>query len=122
MELKIDEKVVETKMNEVVNEAVEQAVSGYEVGKLVREKIANEVVKGALLKGLEAAIDRLDIEAMTTALARELQRATVSAAVGLIRENAAQTVFKLRGHHDYDKDAAKKLQAIRQELPQVAAE
>ena len=119
MKVEFDPEKVEKRLQEAVEAALEAAISSYAVSSVLREKVAEQVIGGALARALDGAISQLDVDALTEALAAQLSRTIVASAVCLLEDQAVQTMAKLRGLESYDKDYQGKLAKIRAEFRAV---
>ncbi len=116
MDLYIDEKVIETEMNRLATESVETAFSAYGIQDAIKKEVADKIVGRVLTQAIDCAVDRVDVEALTQELAKQLGRTMVAATISVLREQTVRTLFSLQGGHDYDDDNHAHKDKIRAEL------
>ena len=116
MNLVLDEKVIESSVNEMSTKAIQGAFQSYDVQSKVRESVANALVGDVLATAMTKAVAQLDLDGLTQVLAKEIMRNTTAAVVAMITENCVGMVYKLRGYGDYEKDKHKIMDEIRAEI------
>lgn len=102
MELKIDETIIQSSLNDASSAAIANAMSSYQVRSAIEERVANAVLEGVLIDAIHDAISRIDIEKLTESLAAELARSVTSGAVHIIRESVIDIMLRLRKVPEYD--------------------
>ncbi len=117
MNLELDSKQIETELNAAANKAITDAFDNYEVTRAIRESVARKVVAGGLAKALEAAVDKIDLESLSDALAKELTRSTTAAVVACVRASTVNSLYQLRHGGSYVNEESKK-----RYLAEIAAE
>ncbi len=113
MQITIDEKVIEKTLSESATAAVRDAASSYQVRSAIEERVAKAVLEGVMSEALTAAIDKIDVAALSTALCQQLQKSVIAGAVAIIQDSVIDQILRLRKVPDYD-DA--KRSAARREI------
>jgi len=101
MQINFDETMISQAMTESATGAITTALSGYAVTNMIGKIVTDEVMAGALGQAVKDAASRIDTEALTAALAAELQKATIRAALALLQDGVVSTICKLRNISDY---------------------
>ncbi len=119
MKIELSSDAIQEAISASADNAVANALGGYEVQKAIADVVTKEVAQGAIAEAIRVAVRQLNTESLTQHLAEELQRATVRAATGLLQEAMLQTVCRLRGlgsHGYYSDDDKREMSRIRAEL------
>lgn len=115
MELKINEKLIEEKMNLEITKAVADAVSGWKMQSAIADVITSEIAEKTLQEVIRKAVSNIDIDDLVSVLAKEMSRSVVSAVVHILEEGVLDIVCKLRGignYSDEDKRERERVKAI----------
>jgi hypothetical protein len=104
MKIMISEEVIEESLATSADTAVKNAFDSYDVRRVLEQRIGEEVIGGAFSSALTKAIDQMDIDQITQSLAKEISRTVVASTVTLLRSQAVEMIYRLRGHGDYDQD------------------
>lgn len=102
MQINLDESIIEKTLNESATAAVKDAASSYNVRRAIEDRVANAVLEGVMAEALTAAIDKIDVAALATALANQLQRSVTAGAVALIQDSVIEQMMRLRKVPEYD--------------------
>jgi hypothetical protein len=108
IEIKIDAAEVQRHVDAELGGIVAQAMKSYEVQKSLESAFAASATSGKLAAAISAAVELLDMDAMTSALAEQLARSYVAGAVHLLRSSVIKTMMDLEGLPTYDQAARTK--------------
>jgi len=106
MEIKINNELLEKEMNACTEKAIKEAFNHYEVNKIVREKVAEEVIEKALASAISKAAKIVDIDKLAQTLAVEIAKHITSSTIFLLQEQTVEAIFKLQGRNSYDRDSS----------------
>ena len=110
MNITIDQEQIDAGINQHINAAVLNALSGWEIKDAISKKITSSVANETIGKAIEKAIEQFDTETLTQALAEQIQITTTKAVTKIIKTGFIEVLMKLQGIPDYDdkkKDAAR---------------
>jgi hypothetical protein len=116
MQLELNQALIDAAVNENINKAVCEALGGYEVKQGIAKAISSEVADGVLADAIKKAVSQLNLENLSCALAKEIEKAATRATVSFLQEGLVTAVCKLRGIGDYSPDDEKKREAVKAEL------
>lgn len=119
MEIRFDDATMQATIQEHVAKAIAESFGDYNVRGAIRDSVTKQVVEGVLAKAMTTAVEQIDIDGLTTALAKELAKASAASVVLMLRSFAAEALYKIRGHSDYGQDKERTMAAIRKELEDV---
>lgn len=102
MEINLDEKVIAESINRSATEAIKNATSSWNVKNAIEERVANAVLEGVMGDALISAMDAIDVAALSTALANQLQRSVVAGAVAIVQDSVVEQIMRLRKVPEYD--------------------
>ena len=111
MELNLDEKVIQATMQEATTSAIRKALENWSVEERIRNTVADAVVGEVLTDAVTAAVKKLDLSALSDALAREIEKATTAFVVKSIREALVEVVLRVRGVRDFEDEKREKMRA-----------
>ncbi|WP_062196449.1 hypothetical protein [Caldimonas taiwanensis] len=105
MEIKVDQAVVQAAMQEVATKAIEKAIGGYEMQSAIAQTIAGAVTIESIGAAVREGLSKVDTEALTQAIAKEMQRAVVRGVSAVVEHAVVDIVARMRGlYSDSDKD------------------
>ena len=116
MEIIINQDEVTKAINNTVNKAINDSLSGYDVQKTIASVISKEVAEGAIAEAIKQATSNIDTAALSKVLATEIQKATTKAVVFILHEALLTIVCKLRNIGDYSPEDKKTREELKIEL------
>lgn len=111
LQVGVDMDKVGAALHVATTEAIAKRMASYEVQEAIGKVVAREVAEGAVARALEAAVARLNIDALTARLATELERAVVGGMVHVIRDSMAELVVRIRKVPDYKPEEQARVRA-----------
>ena len=111
MNIAIDEKLVQEAINKQADEAVKTAFGDYKIKSAIEDAVSKAMIPSLLSESIEGAVSKLDLDALSSAVAREITRSTTRAVQHVIREAMVGIIIKIRGIHDYDRESIAKAHA-----------
>ena len=107
MRVEINEDEIAQAVQESTTKAVTDAMSSYEVERVIRDKCTEAVLQSAIASTVADAVTTTDLTALTTAIAAEFSRTVASAASTIMREAAIGILMNMRDIKDYASDVEK---------------
>lgn len=104
MNIEINQELLEMSVNEHITKAVDNALAGYNVREAIGQKISDAVASGAIGKAINKTISSIDTDALTLALAEQIQRTMTGAVCNIVEEGVCGLLLKLRGVPEYDRE------------------
>ena len=104
MEIKIDESMMQKTLDDTASQAVQNAMSGFVVRNALEKAVADSVLPGLLSQAIVDAADKIDIDALTEALAKQMSRSITKGVQLVVQDSMVSMILKLRGVPDYDKE------------------
>jgi len=102
MEIRISQEQLDKAINENVEKAISNALSGYSVQAAIADKITNEVATGVIGDSLNRAISEMDTDKLTRAISEQIQKAMISTVNHILTEGLISTILELRKIPSYD--------------------
>lgn len=112
----MNQEIINAAIQKSVNGAVVEAIGGYSVREGISKAITEQVATGALFKAIALAAQKLDLESLTSSLAKEIEKAATKATVAFLMDGLTAAVCKLRGIGDYSPEDKIKRDAVKMEL------
>ena len=97
MNIELNPASIQTAINDSVAKAVANALGSYDVTKAIGTTVTASVVDGAIADALRQAVASVDTGSLVSSLAAEIQKATTSAVVLMLREGIVTVVARMRG-------------------------
>ncbi len=116
MQITIDQNAINEAVQATATRAVTDGLGSYEVTAAIANAVTAQVADGAISQAIAAAVTKIDVDALTQAIAEELQRATIRATSEILQEGMLDTICKLRGIKDYDSEYQRKRLAIKAQV------
>lgn len=113
MEIKIDEKELQTVLNEQTTASVKASFEGYGMRSAMEKAIADSVIPAIMTEAIVAAASQLDIAALTQKLAEEMARSVTKGVQAIVQDSMVDLILAIRKIPTYDD---KKLAAARAEI------
>lgn len=107
MNIELNDQEIQEGINKSATEAVKNALKGYNVNKAIEDMVSNVIVNEVMANAIAEAAGKIDIKAMSDAMAKEIAKSTVSAVQLVIRDSLMSTILKIRGVPEYDHDKRK---------------
>lgn len=104
MNIEINQELLEKSVNEHITKAVGNALAGYNVREAIGQKISDAVASGAIGEAISKAVSSMDTNALTLALAEQIQRTMTGAVCNIVEEGVCGLLLKLRGVPEYDRE------------------
>lgn len=111
MDLKIDEETLHAAVTSATNAAVVNALEGYEVERVIRERVTASLIESAIGDTVADAIGAIDLEALHAALATQMSRTIVAGAVNIIQESMIDMIVAMRRIPEYDREGLARARA-----------
>lgn len=111
MNIKINQELVDQAINQNINDAICKALKSYEIEKAITDRVSNSIASGVIAESVDKAITQMDADALTNALAEQIQRTAIASTVSIIRDGFVDTIMKLRGVSEYDEAKRAKARA-----------
>jgi len=116
IQINLDPNVIQKSLDEQAQKATEAAFKSYAVESAIKDRLTNALIGEALTKATTQAIDKIDIESLSQALADQISKTTVAAVSKMITDSTVSTIAKLRGYESYQDDYDAKMNALRCEI------
>jgi hypothetical protein len=114
MEIKLDEELVSSALENAFSRAIDSAMYSRDVHNAIVESVSNGIAADTIGQAVLSAVNSLDKSAITQAIALEMQRCIVAGVVAVVEDAVVDIIAKMRGVYT---DAEKK--RIRAELQQT---
>ena len=105
----MDQEVLQVAMSDAITAAVKDALGGYDVHKIVREKVQTSILQTSIDSVVTDAVDALNAEGLTKAVTAEIERTVTSMTAHVLRDAMVSVMVELRKPNNYMTDNEKKI-------------
>jgi hypothetical protein len=111
MQIQFDDTQIQAALDKAASDALANAFGSYASKSAMEEVISKAVIPEIISKALNDAASRVNVEALTVALASQIARTITGAAVCLMRSAAVEMILDLRKVPQYDDDKRNRARA-----------
>lgn len=116
MNIEIDQKTVDSAVEELVKSGVAEAIQGYGVRDAVKASLSEAFENGNLAKSIQEGIANVNTDHISQAIALQLQRTSTHMVSELLGEAVSKIVCDLRGLLTYDNDDKAERRRVAEEM------
>ena len=117
MNIEIDQKTVDSAVEELVKSGVAEAIQGYGVREdAVKASLSEAFENGNLAKSIQEGIANVNTDHISQAIALQLQRTSTHMVSELLGEAVSKIVCDLRGLSTYDNDDKAERRRVAEEM------
>ena len=117
MNIEIDQKTVDSAVEELVKSGVAEAIQGYGVREdAVKASLSEAFENGNLAKSIQEGIANVNTDHISQAIALQLQRTSTHMVSELLGEAVSKIVCDLRGLLTYDNDDKAERRRVAEEM------
>lgn len=105
MKIEFNEKKISESVQNSTDKAINEAFRGYQIKDAIGKAVVEEIISGTLIESVRQAAKNIKTEALILELTKQVQGAMSKAVLNFMNEGLIETVCKLRGIGDYDKES-----------------
>jgi len=117
MKLELDQNQIEIAINEKINSAVVEALSGYAIKQAIATTVTESVANGSVAEAIKQAVAKVDKTRLVEALAAQIERTTTACVCRLLETSFIDMMMNLQGYQSFQtKERAEFAANMRAEL------
>lgn len=102
MEVNFDTEIIQEVLNESSKSAISSAFSSYKVKETLEKAITDKVLPEILIQAMDNAVDLIDTDRLTQAIAEQLVKSLVSGTQEIIRETLVAILLRVKNIPSYE--------------------